>query len=207
MLLSSVLTLSLVVLPVVAIGIVMSTDVIKFAYMRGQFTLENAKLTGGILAFYVVGLPAFGMRDFLNRMFHALKDTKTPFRVSCIVVAVNIALNIILRKFMGANGLAFATSIAGYVGMAALIILLKKRFGHIGFKKILVELAKIVISTGVCAAVCLVMNRMLPEAMGTLHVFLRLAAAAGVSLVVYVICCVVLRVKPLKDFAKMLRRG
>jgi len=207
MLLSSVQTLSMVVLPVVAIGVVLRQDVIKFAYMRGKFTLDDVAVTAGILAFYLVGLPAFGMRDFLNRMFPALKDTKTPFRVSCLVVAVNIVMNIILRRFMGANGLAFATSIAGYTGMAALLILLRKRFGHIGFAKVLPELGKIVVSTGVCVAACLGMNSLLPEAMGTGMVFLRLAAAAGVALIVYVICCLVLRVKPLKDFAKMLRRG
>ena len=206
MLLESLLTLSMVVLPVVVIGVVLSGDVIKFAYMRGKFTLEDVQVTAGVLAFYVVGVPAFGMRDFLSRMFHALKDTKKPFYVSCVVVATNIVLNIILRRLMGANGLAFATSIAGYVGTAIMIALLRKRFGHIGFKRILKELIKIIAATAVCAAVCLAMNAILPEAIGTGRVVLRLIACTAVSGVAYLVCGLALRVKPLASLGRMLRR-
>ena len=97
----SATTLLMFVLPIVGIGAVLSVDVIKFAYMRGKFTLEDVNVTAGILLYYIVGLPAFGMRDFLSRMFHALKDTKTPFRVSCMVVAINVVLNFILRAVIG----------------------------------------------------------------------------------------------------------
>jgi len=206
MLLDSLMQLSVVVLPVCVIGIVMSTDVIKFAYMRGRFTLDDAYVTAGILAFYVVGIPAFGMKDFLNRMFHALKDTKTPFRVSCVVVTCNIILNFVLRHLMGANGLALATSISGYVGCAVLIVLLRRRFGRIGFGSVLKELVKIAAATAVCAVVCAVMNRIVPDVIGTGRVFLRLALCAGASMIGYALCCVALRVKPLMGLVKSLRR-
>lgn len=197
LLLESLLLLALAVLPVVVIGVVMSQDVIKFAYMRGKFTLEDVKVTAGVLAFYVVGVPAFGMRDFLSRMFHAMKDTKRPFYVSCVVVAANVVLNIILRKFMGANGLALATSIAGYLGTALLIVLLRKRFGHIGFASVLKELMKIFAAAGVCAAVCVGMNAWLPEVVGTGRVVLRLIVCAGTSGIAYLLTCLALGVKPL----------
>ena len=206
MLLDSLMQLSVVVLPVVVIGVVLSKDVIKFAYMRGRFTLEDVQVTAGLLIFYLVGIPAFGMRDFLSRMFHALKDTKTPFRVSCVVVATNIVLNLILRQLMGANGLALATSIAGYVGTAAMIALLRKRFGHIGFKRVLKELLKIVAATAVCALACIGMNALVPDVVGTGRVFLRLAVCAGAALIVYALCCVALRVQPLMNLVKSLRR-
>ena len=202
MLKRSAITLSLVVLPIVGIGAVLSVDVIKFAYMRGKFTLEDVNVTAGILLFYIVGLPAFGMRDFLSRMFHALKDTKTPFRVSCMVVGVNIVLNFILRAVMGANGLAFATSIAGYCGTIALVLLLRRRFGRIGLRKTAREFGKILFSTAVCVAVCIGMNRLIPDTVGTFKVMLRLALCAGVSLVAYVACGLAVRVRLLRRFAR-----
>lgn len=203
-----ILVIALVALPIVAIAVVMSRDVIKFAYMRGQFGMDSVRVTAGILVCYVVGVPAFGLRDFLNRMFHSLQDTKTPFRVSCLVVATNIILNLILRVFLGANGLALATSIAGYTGLVTLLLLLKKRFRRLGFRRILPELLKIAAAALACAGVCLVMNRALPEALGTGRVFLRLAASAGASLIAYVACCFVLRVRTLRSFAgDVLRRG
>lgn len=204
---TSTLQLACVVLPIVAIGIALSRDVSKFAYMRGRFTLEDAFRTAGVLSFYLVGIPAFGMRDFLSRMFHALQDTKTPFRVSLIVVATNIVGNVILRRFMGANGLALATSIAGYVGMVTLILLLRRRFGHIGLGRIFSELSRILAATALCAAVAMTMDRLAPPAIGTLRVFVRLAVCTGVSLISYAIMCIILRVKTVRETIRGLRRG
>ena len=203
----SALVIALVALPIVAVAVVLRTDVIKFAYMRGRFGMDSVRVTAGVLAFYVIGVPAFGLRDFLNRVFHSLQDTKTPFRVSCLVVGVNIALNLVLRIFLGANGLALATSVAGYTGLAALLILLRKRFGGLGFRRILPDLLKIAAAALVCAGVCAGMNRLLPEAFGTGRVFLRLAACAGASLIAYALCCAALRVRTLRTFAgDVLRR-
>ena len=204
----SVLVIAMVILPIVAVAVVLSTDVIKFAYMRGAFGMDSVRVTAGILVFYVIGVIAFGLRDFLSRMFHAIQDTRTPFRVSCLVVATNILLNLILRIFMGANGLALATSIAGYVGTLVLLILLKKRFGGLGFRAILPELVKIVLAALVCGAACLAMDRVLPEALGTGRVFLRLAACTAVALIAYLAACFALRVRTLRTFVgDVLRRG
>ncbi|MBR1821939.1 MAG: murein biosynthesis integral membrane protein MurJ [Clostridia bacterium] len=202
-----ILVIALVALPIVAVAVVMSTDVIKFAYMRGAFGMDSVRVTAGILVCYVIGVPGFGLRDFLSRVFHSVQDTKTPFRVSCLVVGLNIALNLILRIFLGANGLALATSIASTTGMLAELILLKKRFGHLGLRAIAVELAKIAAATLVCAGVCVALNRALPQVVGTGRVFLRLAVCAGASLIAYAAACFILRVKTLRTFAAdVLRR-
>ena len=203
-----VLVIALVALPIVAIAVVMSMDVIKFAYMRGRFDLRSVEVTAGILVCYVVGVPFFGLRDFLSRVFHALQDTKTPFRVSCLVVAVNIVLNLILRIFLGARGLALATSIAGCTGMVTMLLLLKKRFGRLGFGGILSDFTKLLAAAALCMLVCAAMNRAIPPVFGTGRVFLRLAACSGVSLIVYAAACFALRVRTIRIFAReVMRRG
>ena len=202
-----ILVISLVALPIVMISVVMSRDVIQFAYMRGRFDMHSVEVTAAILICYVVGVPAFGLRDFLSRVFHALQDTKTPFRVSCLVVALNITLNLILRRIIGARGLALATSIAGATGMCTMLVLLKKRFGSLGFGAMLPELARIAAAALVCLGVCALMNRALPPVMGTGRVFVRLAVCAGTSLIAYGAACFALRVRTLRVFAgEVLRR-
>ena len=196
-----ILVIALVALPIVAIAVVMSMDVIKFAYMRGRFDMRSVEVTAAILVCYVVGVPAFGLRDFLSRVFHSLQDTKTPFRVSCLVVALNIVLNLILRRIIGARGLALATSIAGTTGMCTMLVLLKKRFGHLGLKDILPDLVKIALAALLCMNICGLLNRVLPPAMGTGRVFIRLAICAGASLIVYVLMCFALRVRTIRVFA------
>ena len=196
---NSIMLISLVALPVIAVGMAMSTDVVKMIYMRGNFNLDSVKLTASVLMFYLIGVLGFGFRDFMNRTFHSLQDTKTPFKVACLVVALNIILNIILRRFMGARGLALATSIASYCGLTAMFILLRKRMGHLGFKHIAGELFKIVVAALWCAVACQAVGSVLPEANGTLGAVGRLVAGTAAGFIVYLALCLGMRVKVMKD--------
>ena len=202
----SIVLISLVALPIVAIAMVLSNDVVKMIYMRGNFTLESVLLTGSVLLFYLIGVPSFGMRDYLNRTFHALQDTKTPFAVACLTVCLNIVLNLILRRFMGARGLALATSLSSYVGSLTMFVLLRKRMGRLGMRRIAGEMLKILAATLVAAAVCMLMNRVLPEAVGTLRVLVRLVIATAASGVAYLATCIALRVQSLNEMLGGLMR-
>ncbi len=204
----SIVLISLVALPIVAIAMVLSNDVVKMIYMRGNFTLESVLLTGSVLLFYLIGVPSFGMRDYLNRTFHALQDTKIPFAVACLTVCLNIVLNLILRRFLGARGLALATSLSSYVGSLTMFVLLRKRMGRLGMRRIAGELFKILAATLVAAAVCMLMNNVLPEAVGTLRVFVRLVIATAVSALAYLATCIALRVQSLNEMlGGLMRRG
>ena len=196
---NSITVILMVTLPILAVAMVMSCDVVKMIYMRGNFGMDSVNMTGMVLLFYLIGVPAFGLRDLMNRSFHSIQDTKTPFRVACLVVALNIMLNFLLRGPMGANGLALATSIAGYAGLITMLLLFRRRMGRIGFKSALPELIKIFIAAAVSAAACYGMHMILPETMTTLSTFGRLAAATAVSFVVYFAVCLVLRVKAMRE--------
>ena len=104
-------------------------------------------------------------------------------------------------RFIGANGLALATSIAGTTGMCTLLVLLKKRFRRLGLGRILPDLLKIVAAALICAGVCLALNRALPPAMGTgrrVPAAGRLRRASPDRLCR---CAASLRVKTLRTFA------
>lgn len=191
----SLQVIALVVLPITVIACVMSTDVIRFAYGRGAFGEDSVAVTAGIFVFYMVGVLFFGARDFLNRAFHALSDTKTPMRYACVSVVLNVTLNLLLKPVMGANGLALATSVSAAVGATLLLLALKKRMRRLPMREMASEMGKILISCAVCGVVCFGMRYGLPGTLGTLHVFLRLCAATIVSALAYVGMLLALRVK------------
>lgn len=195
----SIRLISLVALPIIAVAMVMSSDVVRMIYMRGSFNAESVSLTGGVLFFYLIGVMGFGFRDFMNRSFHAIQDTRTPFLVACMVVGLNIVLNLILRVFMGARGLALATSIASYCGLVTMFFLLRRRLGLLGFKQIAPELGKILLSALGCAAACLVMRGLLPDAAGSLGAFGRLCATTAAGFVTYFALCLLLRVNTMRE--------
>ena len=196
--------IALVVLPVTAIVAVLNHDVITFAYNSGRFNADSVRVTAGCFLFYVIGVPSLGMRDLLNRTFHSIQDTKTPFYVSVQVVVLNILLDIVLRGPMGANGLALATTLSGLSGMITLFVLLKKRFGKTGLRQVLPELGKIAIALVACVAMCLVMRRIIPVSMGRGGAFLKLALSALAAGALYVIVCLLLRVRQLDNALDML---
>ena len=125
--------------------------------------------------------------------------------MACLVVGLNVALNLILRKFMQARGLALATSIASYIGMIVMFIRLRRRLGGLGMKAILPDLIKLLIAAGAAAAMCAFMGRVLPDSMTTLGVFARLVAATTASFIVYFAACILLRVRCLRTTIAALR--
>ncbi len=199
---TSMRTIIFVMLPIVIVGVVMSLDIVRLAYTRGGFTMESAHVTATVLVFYLLGVIGFGLRDLLNRAFHSMQDTRTPFHASCVAVALNVALNLLLRAVMGVNGLALATTIAGTTAMGMLLWQLKKRFGRIGLKEISGDLCKIAVSGGVCLAAALILRNILPPVEGFGRVFLRLFTVAVISIAAYAATCLLLRVKALSGLIK-----
>lgn len=137
----------LILVPVSAIAMLYSTDIVKIVYFRGAFNLQSLQLTTQIVFFYAIGLLAFALREILSKAFFAVSDVKTPMINSAIGVGVNITLNFILLRYMGIGGLALATSIAAAVTVVLLYIPLHKKFGSLFDRK----MVKIIIAVG-CAA-------------------------------------------------------
>lgn len=82
---------------------------------RGAFDATASVMTSEALCFYSVGLCFIGIREMLSRFYYAHSNTKIPMRNSVIGVTINIILNIVMSRFIGIAGLAFATSMSAMV--------------------------------------------------------------------------------------------
>jgi putative peptidoglycan lipid II flippase len=93
---------------------------LRILFVRGAFDLAAAEASATILAAYALGLvPALAVRS-LVAAFHGRGDTRTPLRLLVSATLVNIALKIGLAPWLGAAGLALATSV-GIALYAALL--------------------------------------------------------------------------------------
>ncbi len=203
----SVSLLAFVILPIVCIAGVCSEQVIRLAYGRGRFDEESVRLTGQVFLFYVMGVPFYGMRDLMNRVYHSMENTKTPMIIACISMALNIFLNLLLRGIMGVNGLAFATSVAALVGCVLLARGITKRIGRVFNRKFVLELVKIVFSSALALAASLCMSRLLPDWRGTLPVIGWLILVTLPGAVVYMLSCLALNVKQCGRILSILKRA
>ncbi len=110
--------------------IALSTPIVSTLYFTGRFQAEDLLLSSGCLVAYALGLPFFsGLRIALGYFFSSL-DTKTPFWISLIAIAVNYISALLLSQSLGAAGIALATSISStFQTLALFLIILHRRPG------------------------------------------------------------------------------
>jgi len=118
-------------LPITAYIIALDNEIVSFLFERGSFSgTVSTPITAFALSLYAIGLFAFGTNKILMQGFYALKDTKTPMKLSALVVAINITLNLLLIGPLKHGGLALATSLSSIVHVVLLSVVLSRRGKH-----------------------------------------------------------------------------
>lgn len=126
----SAMRLSLFIsLPAMAGLIALAGPLIGLLFGRGAFGPEAVHSTAAALVAYGVGLPAIALVRPLVGAFYALEDTRTPVLVATLCVAVNVLLGWTLMGAVAHVGLALAVSVASFVNVGLLSLLLRRRTG------------------------------------------------------------------------------
>jgi putative peptidoglycan lipid II flippase len=107
--------------------IMLAEPLIRVLYERGEFNaIDTAKTFPALIAF-AAGLPAFILIKVLTPAFYANHDTKTPFKIATLCIAVNLVLNLLLIQPLAHVGMALATTLAGWLNVSLLVWQLEKR--------------------------------------------------------------------------------
>jgi putative peptidoglycan lipid II flippase len=116
-----------IVLPL-SLGIMtLSYPIIRILLERGAFDASDTKATSVLLMMYTIGLLPQCLTAILSFVLIAYKDTKTLFFITVITLVFAVGLNLLLIDPMGTNGLALATSLSGFVGMALIAVALWRK--------------------------------------------------------------------------------
>ena len=181
-------TVFFVMLPMSALFMVLAQPIIFAFFGGGRFDAHSGLLTSNALAFYSIGLCAYGGTKILQSCFFALKDTVTPTKIAGLSLLMNIILNALLMFPLKIGGLALATSISGIVTFFFLFFILLKRLGGFGERKILFSFLRISAAALGMAGVCFLVNQAL-----------NLAWALFCGALAYIVFCFIFRVTELKE--------
>ncbi|MBQ9988982.1 MAG: murein biosynthesis integral membrane protein MurJ [Clostridia bacterium] len=203
---SSLEILAMIILPVSVICLFLQQEIIALAFQRGAFTAANTAFTAPVFGFYILGTLGFGFRSFLTRVFYARQDTRSPMWVGILCVGVNIGLDILLARPMGACGLTLATSVSGFVGAIVLLILLKKKLEGTHFIGFSGQLLRMAAATAIAFGAMYFASMLLPFGAGLGRLFLRCVLCAAVYLASFLVLCAVLKVRVLRDLKSMIKR-
>jgi putative peptidoglycan lipid II flippase len=139
---SSIRTISLLIAISAAVLIVVAYPFATFFTSNHRETIDM----GTVIIGYVIGLLPFSLVFLLQRTFYALHDTRTPFVFTVFQAALfsagAIACGLLLPTSLLAVGIAVCTSISTVFQVALALILLRRRLGTLGLRRIGVSLGR-----------------------------------------------------------------
>ena len=128
-------------LPLGALMVALAGPIVRLVYERGAFNAAAGELVTSLLIAYGIGMGVYLARDVLVRVFYALGDGYTPFRLSLAGIGLNALLDWLLvggpspwgqqlpALDFGAPGLVLATVGVNAVTCLALLLMLQRRLG------------------------------------------------------------------------------
>lgn len=176
-------------LPAAAAQALLAWPIISALFMRGAFGELEAAATAAALTVYALGLPAFILVKAFVPGFFARGDTATPVKISLVIVALNLALNLILTRYLAHVGIALATGISAWINVIALAWVLRRRNQWRPDRRLRRRLPRLLLATLAMAAVLLALRWALPDPVGsaarlivlTIHVVAGLGTYFGVA--------------------------
>ncbi|MEU9716574.1 murein biosynthesis integral membrane protein MurJ [Streptomyces sp. NPDC047976] len=121
------------VVPAAALFAALAPWVMDCVSGYGKVTPAEVAAMAGMLAAFAPGLIAYSAQYALARGFYALSDTRTPFFLNLVIVALNAGLSyaayLLLPVRWAVTGMAAATSLAFIGGAAVTAYALSRRLG------------------------------------------------------------------------------
>jgi putative peptidoglycan lipid II flippase len=142
-------------LPALAGLVCLSLPIHVLLFKGGHFTLEDARATALASIAYTSGVVFASWVKVLVPAFYAIDSPSTPVKVSMSMVVVNLGLNLLLWRPFGYLGLATTTTITGLLQAVILQTILSRRVGRLWMREDLVQVAKMLLCTGLMAGVVL----------------------------------------------------
>jgi len=140
-------------------------DVIVGAlFQTGRFGSADTSVVGGVLAAYGIGLFGAASVKLFASGFFALRDTKTPVRISIVTLALSSGLAALLMRVFGVAGIALGSSIGATVTLLTQLWLLERRVGpvldRIAWRYVAMVMAASVVAAGAGMAAAMVTGAM-----------------------------------------------
>ncbi len=125
---------ALTMLPLSGLMVALALPISQVVYERYAFDTEASQLTALVLMAYSVGMFVYLGRDVLVRVFYALGDGDTPFKISIANIFINGLFDYLLVQRFGAVGLVLATVGVNIISMVVMIYILDRRLNKMPLK-------------------------------------------------------------------------
>jgi putative peptidoglycan lipid II flippase len=150
--------LSAVALVPISAGLmVLGPSLTTMLFFYGRTSLADARQIGVVLALGAFGLLPFAMVMLQMRVFYANRDARTPTLINVFMVTTKIVLVLIASQTLSGphviESLSVATSTSYVVGAYVGYLLLRRRYGNLGFRTVASTVGRACVASAVGAGV------------------------------------------------------
>jgi putative peptidoglycan lipid II flippase len=125
-----------------------SVDITRLLYEGGRFSTEDTEATARAIEAYSYGLLGYGVLKVMNSYYYATGRTRFPMVVGLLSIAINYALNSVLVKKVGHDGLALTASIVLTLNATLLVLGMTKDQVTVNWQQVWTSLSLLTIGSG-----------------------------------------------------------
>ncbi|MBN9605592.1 MAG: murein biosynthesis integral membrane protein MurJ [Actinomycetales bacterium] len=143
-----------VVLLTVGAGAAIAAAALPFSAVFAN-RIQDVPSTAWVLGGYLLGLASYSAIFLVHRGFYALGDTRTPFLIQCVQAVIFTAgalAALLLPTAWTTAGVSTAISVAGAVQAVLAALVLRRRFGGHGGRRVLTRFGIYALATVPAAA-------------------------------------------------------
>jgi putative peptidoglycan lipid II flippase len=204
-------------LPLGALFVALAGPIVALIYERGAFDQQAAAIVGSLLMAYGVGMPVYLGRDVLVRVFYALGDGTTPFRLSVAGIGLNVIFDWLLvggptpwglqlpGLNFGAPGLVLATVAVNALTCAALLLALQVRLQGLPLRAWLRDSLLLLAAAVACGGVAWAVASWIAWPHGLVGRLVQTSFSASAGLLVYGLLATAARVPEAEQWAHQLK--
>ena len=174
-------------LPLGALMIVLSKPIVQIVYERFAFDPASSTLVATVLMAYAFGMFVYLGRDVMVRVFYALGDSDTPFKISIVNIGLNALFDYFLLPF-GVQGLVLATVSVNVLSLIALTYFLNRKLNGLPWRSWGVSIVGLTIASLISGGISYWILTLMQNTLGTkgfVPLLIELCGAGGAGLLVF----------------------
>jgi len=120
-----------------AVSFALAEPIVRLLFEHGKFGPEATPRVAVTLMCFAPGLVLFSMNNILARAFFALKDIKTPMKISVFCLVLNLGFAVVLVGRHREAGLAVANTLSAMFNTSLLLYALRRKLAKLEFTGLL----------------------------------------------------------------------
>ncbi|MCS7092848.1 MAG: murein biosynthesis integral membrane protein MurJ [Patescibacteria group bacterium] len=197
----SILNIFFIIVPITTFFIFARTPLVRLFFGGQKFDWQATNETALTLSLFSLGMSFHAVYYLLTRVFYAIADAFTPFKVTFLSTLVNILLNFIFvfgyRLPVEFLGLSFSISIT--LSSIILFVILHRKLEGFEIRSLIIALGKIISCALVASFVAYFLMRFLDglifNTTFSINVFFLLLTTAMIFFFLYLLLCWLVEVR------------